>query len=119
ALELLDAQCLLVDVREQPTRGLAVEADGGNELVAPRDLSRPRDGIELLPIVPALDGRVRGETSLARYEVARHGMQRPRGRLIHRAVLIGLMYSLASGGGAAPRRLAARNASSTESTAQP
>src|SRR5262249_39101230 len=116
ALELLDAQCLLVDVREQPARGLAVEADGGNELVAPRNLSRPRDGIELLPIVPALDGRVRGETSLARYEVARHGMQRLRARpTAHR-----LIHMLASHGGApAPRRAAARTTSSTESTAQP
>src|SRR5689334_13089897 len=88
ALELLDAERLLVDVREQPTRRLAVEADRRNQRVTSRDLSRPGDRIELLPVVPALDGWVRGQPALAWRQVARGGMQRletvAARRLIHR-----------------------------------
>src|SRR2546426_8818720 len=83
ALELLDLQRVLVDVREEAARRLAVEADGRDQLVAPRDLLRPRDGIELLPVVPALDGRIRGQPALARREVAGDGMQRLGDRPIH------------------------------------
>src|SRR6266403_1867313 len=84
ALELLDLQRLLVDVREQAAGGLAVEADGRDQLVASRNFLRPRDGIELLPVVPALDGRIGGQPALARCEVARHRMQRLRARPVHR-----------------------------------
>ena len=55
ALELLDAQRLLIDVGEQPAAGLAVEADRGDQRVAALDLLRPGDGIVLFPVVPALD----------------------------------------------------------------
>src|SRR5262249_17525518 len=80
AFELLDAQRVLVDVGEQPARRFAVETNRRDQLVAPRNLSRPRDRIELLPVVPAPDRRIGGQTALARRQISRDRMQRLRTR---------------------------------------
>jgi len=73
ALELLDSARGLVDVGEQPARRLAVEADGRNQAIATLDLPRPRDGVVLLPVVPALHRRIAGE-ALGDGQLARTGM---------------------------------------------
>ena len=57
ALELADLKRVPIDVREETTRGLTVEAGGGDKHVAPLDLVRPGFRIELHPVVPALVGR--------------------------------------------------------------
>src|SRR4029077_16439173 len=51
ALELLDLEGRRVHVGQQPAAGLAVEADGRDQRVAPLHLARPRLGVELLPVV--------------------------------------------------------------------
>src|SRR5256712_11816252 len=75
SLELLDPERLLVDVGEEPARGLAVEADRRDQRVAARDLPRPRGRVVLFPVVPALDGWVAPEATLWRRELAGHRMQ--------------------------------------------
>src|SRR5204862_1012591 len=54
ALELAYLERVLVGVREEPARALAVEADRRHEGVASRDLLRPRGAVVLDPIVPAI-----------------------------------------------------------------
>src|SRR5262249_1511881 len=80
ALELLDLERLLVHVGEQAAPGLAVEANGGHQAVAPGDTARPGARIELLPIAPAIDGRIAIETARGRIEVARVRVKRLRRR---------------------------------------
>src|SRR5262249_1424477 len=70
ALELLDLESLLVHVGEQAARGLAVEANGGHQAVAPGDTAGPGARVELLPIAPAIDGRIGIETARRRVEGA-------------------------------------------------
>src|SRR5689334_22404468 len=57
-LKLLHLAGDLVDISEEPTRRLAVEARGRHERIMSLDPSRPRPGIELRPIRPSL---LRGE----------------------------------------------------------
>src|SRR6185503_10700854 len=59
ALDLADAQVLLVDVGEDAARRLAVEADAGNDPVAPPLLLRPAGRLEVDVVVPARRVRVR------------------------------------------------------------
>src|SRR5205085_5249736 len=51
-LELPDLERLLVHVREEPARGLAVEAPRRDEHVAPLDALAPRGLVHLPPVVP-------------------------------------------------------------------
>ena len=76
ALELLDLERGLIDVREESARRLAVEADRRDQRVTPLDLARPGNGVVLLPVVPACDGRIRGEPALRLGELASDGMKR-------------------------------------------
>src|SRR5262249_42823091 len=62
---------LLVHVGEQAARGLAVEANGWHQAVAPGDTAGPGARIELLPIAPTIDGRIPIETPRGRIEGAR------------------------------------------------
>src|SRR5262249_50320512 len=73
ALELLDSSRRPVHVGEQAARGLAVEADGRNQAVTTLDLPRPRDGVVLLPVVPALRRRITRE-AVGDGKLARAGM---------------------------------------------
>ncbi len=52
ALQLADAQRLLVDVGQQPAGGLAVEADRRDDRVAPLDPLRPGLRVQLGPVIP-------------------------------------------------------------------
>ena len=76
ALELLDAERLLVDVGEQAAPGLAVEADRRDQRVVALDLLRPGARVVLLPVVPARGRRKLREATLGGLEVAGNGMQR-------------------------------------------
>src|SRR4029077_1988158 len=75
-LELLDRQPLLVHVGEEPAPCLAVEADGGDELVAAPDASRPPPRVVFLPVFPALDGGIARETPGRRRQILRRRMKR-------------------------------------------
>ncbi len=63
ALKLLDSPALLVDIGQQPTGRLAVEADRGDDLVVPLHFARPRLRIVLHPIAPPFRGRTRGQVA--------------------------------------------------------
>ena len=71
ALELADLHRLLVHVRQQATRRLAVEARGRHQHVALLDLARPRLRVQLDPVVPALLGREHRQVHTARTGVER------------------------------------------------
>ena len=83
ALELAHLPGVAVDVGQQPARGLAVEAGGGDEHVVPLLAGRPGAGGQLHPVVPPLLRRERGQVHPARALVeglpARFGGG-PRGR---------------------------------------
>ena len=57
AFDLADLEGLLVDVRDDPARGLAVEADARNDPVAPSILLRPDRRLVVDVVVPI--GRIR------------------------------------------------------------
>ena len=65
SLELADLQRVPIDVREQPTSGLAVEARRRHQHVSLLDPLRPRLRVKLDPIVPTLLGWVRCEMHAA------------------------------------------------------
>src|SRR5687768_6759815 len=58
-LELANLERLAIDVRQQPARGLAVEARRGHECVPLLDALRPRGRLELRPVEPAIPRRIR------------------------------------------------------------
>ena len=66
ALELADLQRVLVDVGEEPTGGLAVEARRRDEHEALLDPPRPCAAVELDPVVPALLRREHRELAARR-----------------------------------------------------
>src|SRR5262249_35374671 len=74
AFEFLDSSRRPVHVGEQAAGRLAVEADGRNQAVTALDLPWPRDGVVLLPIVPALRRRITGE-AFGDGQLARAGVQ--------------------------------------------
>ena len=76
ALELLDLERRPVDVGEEAAGGLAVEADRRDQRVPALDLSRPGDGVELFPVLPALHGRIAHEATLPRGQLPSHRMKR-------------------------------------------
>ena len=61
AFEAVDSPGVLLDVREQAARGLAVEADRRDERIALLDALRPCCAVELAPVVPSLGRRRDGE----------------------------------------------------------
>ena len=76
ALELADLQGLLVHVGQQTARGLAVEADGGDQVVAPFHPFGPRGRVVLGPVGPAFPGREAAESFGRRLQVGGVGAQR-------------------------------------------
>ena len=61
AFELLNLTGLLIDVREQPAGGFAVETGGGNERVTALDFFGSAPGVELNPVIPALGWWIAGK----------------------------------------------------------
>src|SRR4029450_6486618 len=78
ALELLDLERAPVHIREQPARGLAVEADRREERVLRVHAPGPRARVELLPAVPERGGRIAMQALHWRLEIAGDGVERPR-----------------------------------------
>jgi hypothetical protein len=69
AFKLRNSPDFLIDVGKKPARRFAVETDRGNKLVVFLDAARPSFGIVLDPIVPLLDGRLRGEVAAVALEI--------------------------------------------------
>src|SRR5581483_1319740 len=69
ALEFRDLARLFIYVREHSASGLAVEADGGNELIMLFDFAGPLLGVILHPIVPFLHRRMRREMASEAFEI--------------------------------------------------
>src|SRR5262249_665253 len=83
ALELLDRERLAIDVGQEPAGRLAVEAHRWDQRGTPLDLLRPGDRLVLLPVVPALDGRVALEASLGRGKLPGNRVKRRGGTFRH------------------------------------
>ena len=64
ALELLDPAGFLVDVGQQPAGRLAVEADGGDQLVMPQLMPRPGLGVVFRTVIPLVDRRIGGQMTI-------------------------------------------------------
>src|SRR6185369_8589436 len=69
ALKLLNFASDLVDVSEQPARGFAVKASGGNDRVMPLLARRPRARIQFRPIIPTFLRRKRRKMAPTRTRV--------------------------------------------------
>src|ERR1700723_1851304 len=69
AFELVDTAGFLIDVGEKTARRFAVEADSRDEVVMFFDAARPGFGVILLPVVPFLDGRIRGKMAALALEI--------------------------------------------------
>src|SRR4029450_8166587 len=78
ALELLDLERAPVHIREQPARGLAVEADRREERVLRVHAPGPRARVELVPAVPERGGRIAMQALHWSLEIAGDGMERLR-----------------------------------------
>src|ERR1022692_4502604 len=69
AFKLCDLTCFFIDVGKKSARRFAVKTDGRNKLEMFFDAPRPCCGIELDPVVPLLDRRIRREVTAVALEI--------------------------------------------------